>query len=92
MCDYYYGLARRLHIADDRKQLFGLLRRKDGSRLVEDKYIRASVKRFDYLERLLLRDGHIVDLLIGIDVEAVFFAYLADSLRRRLQIKTAFFF
>ena len=92
MRDYDYRLPRRLHVAYDRKQLFGLLRSKNGGRLVENQYLGASVKRLDYLERLLLRDGHIVDLLIGIDVKTVFLADIADTLRGGLEIEAAFFF
>ena len=67
------GLSVRLHRPHDGEELFRLLRGEDGGRLVEDEDIRAAVKDFDDLHRLLFGDGHIVDLLFGIELEAVFF-------------------
>ena len=54
------------------EELVRLLRGEHGGRLVENEDVRAAVEHLDDLDGLLLRDGHVVDLLIGVDVEAVF--------------------
>ena len=64
-------LAVFFHVAHDGEELFRLLRGEDGGRLVEDQDVRAAVEHLDDLDRLLLRDGHLVDLLVGVDIEAI---------------------
>ena len=69
-----------LHVAHDLEELVGLLRGQNGGGLVEDQNIRAAIKHLDDLDGLLLRNGHVVNLLVGVDVEAVFVADLLDLL------------
>ena len=57
------GLAVGAHITQHVEELFGLLRGEDGGGFVEDERVRAAVEDLDDLDRLLLGDGHIVDLL-----------------------------
>ena len=73
-------LAVLFHVAHDGEELFRLLRGQNGGRLVEDQDIRAAVEHLDDLDGLLLRDGHLVDLLVGVDVEAIAVGDLAHSL------------
>ena len=59
-------LAVVAHVAQYGEELVGLLRRENGGRLVKDENVRAAVENLYDLDRLLLGDGHIVDLLRGI--------------------------
>ena len=59
------------HVAQHGEELVRLLRSEDGGRLIEDQDIRAAVEHLDYLDRLLLGNGHVVYLLVGVDFEAV---------------------
>ena len=83
------GLAVVAHVAQHREELVRLLRGEHGGRLVEDQDVRAAVEHLDDLDGLLLRDGHVVDLLRGVDLKAVERADLADLLRGGLQIELA---
>ena len=71
------GLAVCLHGPQHVKELVGLLRSEDGGGLVQNQNLRPAVEDLHNLHRLLLGDGHIVDLLGRVDVEAVL---LADGL------------
>ena len=71
-------LAVLFHGAHDGKELLRLLRRQNRRRLVQNENICAAVEHFDDLHRLLFRDGHVVDLLFGIDVKAVLLGDRAD--------------
>ena len=72
------GFAVGLHVAHDLEQLVRLLRRENGGRLVEDQDVGAAIEHLDDLDGLLLRDGHVIDLLVGVDVKAVPVADLPD--------------
>ena len=72
------GLAVRFHVPHDLEQLIRLLRGQYGSRLVQNQDIRPPVEYLYDLHRLLLGNGHIVDLLIRVNVEAVFLTDLPD--------------
>ena len=72
------GLAVGLHVPQDGEELLRLLRGQHGGGLVQNEDIRPTVQDLDDLHRLLLGDGHIVDLLSGVDVEAVAVADLLD--------------
>ena len=72
------GLAVGLHVPQDGEELLRLLRGQHGGGLVQNEDIRSTVQDLDDLHRLLLRDGHIVDLLSGVDVEAVAVADFLD--------------
>ena len=87
--DDHDGLVVVSHVAQHREELVRLLRGEHGGRLVEDQDVRAAVEHLDDLHGLLLRDGHVVDLLVGVDLKAVGVADLADSLRGRLEIELA---
>ena len=50
---------------------------------------RAAVEHLDDLDGLLFRNGHIVDLLVGVDLKAVLVADLVDPLAVLLQIELA---
>ena len=63
MGDNYYGFAVLLHFAQNCEQLLCFLRGENGGRLIENKDIRASVKHFDYFNRLLFGNGHFIDFL-----------------------------
>ena len=80
-------LAILLHRAHDLEQLIGLLRGQHGGRLVKNQDVRTAEEHLDDLHGLLLRDGHIVDLLVWLDVEAVFLADLGDPRAGRLQVE-----
>ena len=81
------GLAVGLHVAQDGKELFGLLGSEDGGGLVQNEDIRSPVEDFQDLHPLLLGDRHLVDLLVGVNVKAVFFADGPDVLGQRLPVQ-----
>ena len=81
------GLAVVAHAAQDGEELVRLLRGEHGGRLVEDEDIRAAVERLDDLDRLLLGHGHVIDLLIRVELEAVALADAADARGRGLEIE-----
>ena len=72
-------LAVCAHVLNDGEELFDLLQGQNGGRFVKDEDVRTAVQYLDDLQRLLLRDGHGIDLLIGIDIEAVLCADLTDA-------------
>ena len=78
MRDDNEGLAVGLHVAHDGEELVRLLRGEHCGRLVQNEDVRPAVEHLDDLDGLLLRNGHVVDLLIGVDVEPVFVADLFD--------------
>ena len=90
--DYYYRLAGIAHIAQNCKELIRLLRSENRSRFIEDQYIRAAIENLYDLNSLLLRNTHLVYMLIGIHVKAVSVAYLADLLCGRLEVELSLAF
>ncbi len=74
------GLSAVSHVAEDRKKLLGLLRSEDSCRLVKDEYVCAAVESLEYLYGLLLRNGHVIDLLSGVKFKTVFLAELSRLL------------
>ena len=78
MCDDDDGLSGVAHIAQHGEKLVRLLRGEHGGGLVQNEDVRPAVEHLDDLDGLLLRNGHVVDLLIGVDVEPVFVADLFD--------------
>ena len=70
------GLAVVAHIAQDLEELFRLLGGQHSSGLVQNQNIRPAIEDLHDLHRLLLGNGHIVDLLVGVHVEAVGIANL----------------
>ena len=83
------GLSVGLHVPHDLEEPVRLLGGQHGGGLVQDQDLGAPVEDLDDLHRLLLGDGHLVDLLIQIDLKTVFFADLGDPLAGRLQIHAA---
>ena len=57
------ALPSAFMFAQDGEELLRLLRGQHGGGLVQNEDIRPTVEHLDDLHRLLLRDGHIVDLL-----------------------------
>ena len=85
------GLVVVPHGAEDVEEAVGLLGSEDGGGLVQDEDVSATVEHFDNFYRLLFRHGHLVNLLVGVDVEAVLVAdgfdlsgYLLDVVPTRL--------
>ena len=85
--DEHDGLARVAHVAQHGKELLRLLQRQHGGRLVEDQDVRAAVEHLDDLDRLLLRDGHVVDLLVRVHLKAVGVADLPDARGDGLEVQ-----
>ena len=81
------GFAVVLHVAHDGKELVGLLRRQHGGGLVQDQDVCAAIQNLHDLHGLLLRNGHIVDLHVGINVKAILFADVFDLLAGIVQIQ-----
>ena len=71
MSDNDDGLAGVPHIAQDGKELFRLLGSQHGGRLVQNQNVRAPIEHLDNLHGLLLGDGHGINLLVGVHVEAI---------------------
>ena len=80
------GFAVRFHVAEHLEELVGLLRRQHRGGLVENQNVRTPVKGLDNLQRLLLRDSHVVDLAVGIDIKAVTIADFLDALGDRASV------
>ena len=89
--DYYYRLAVVPHIPQYGEKPLGLLRSQNRRRLVEYQYIRAAVKHFHYLYRLLLRYGQLVYMLGRIDVKAILAAYISYLFLARFRVQSALF-
>ena len=83
-------LAVCAHIAQNCEELVGFLRGENGGRLVKNKDVRSAVQRLDDLHSLLLRNGHIVYLLLRVDIKAVLVAYLLNACADLLEVKPAF--
>ena len=81
------GLAVIPHGPEHRKELVGLLGSQHGGGLIQDQDIRPTVEDLHNLHRLLLGNGHIVDLLIGVHIEAVGIADGLDLLRHLVHIQ-----
>ena len=85
--DDHDGLAVVPHVAEHGEELVRLLRGQDRGGLVQDQDVRAPVQHLDDLHCLLLGDGHVVYLLIGIHLKAVLVADILYLLRGGLQIQ-----
>lgn len=68
------GLSVGLHRTQDGKETLGLLRGEHGGGLVQNEHVGPPVEHLHDLHRLLFRHRHVVDLLVGVDAEAVFIA------------------
>ena len=72
------GLAVRLHAPQHVEQAGDFLGRQHRRGLVQNQNIRAAVQHFENFNRLLFGHGHIIDFLLRVQVEAVFFRQLRD--------------
>ena len=87
MGDDDHGLAVVAHVAQHGKELIRLLGGQHRRRLVQNQDVRPAVEHLYDLHRLLLADGHIVDLLSGIHVKAIGVADLPHLFGYGLQIQ-----
>ena len=87
MSDDNNGFAGIAHVAEDDKEPVCFLWGQNGGRFIQDQDIRAAIQYLNNLHGLFLRNGHIIDLLIGVDFKSVQIADLPDLLRCRLQIQ-----
>ncbi len=76
-------------VAHDPEQLVGLLRGQHGGRLVEDEQVDVPGQRLEDLDALLGADRQVLDLGVGVDVEAVSLAELADHLAGLSEVEEA---
>ena len=72
------GLAFLCQAAHDVHELFDLLRRQNGSRLIEDQDLIVAVEHLEDLRALLHADGDVLDESIGVDVQAILLRELHD--------------
>ena len=63
--------------------------REDGGRLVEDEDVALAVERLEDLDPLAHADGEVLDLRVGVDVEAVLLGQLDDPLAGGLAVEGA---
>ena len=71
MGDKEDALALFRQAAHDLHELFDLLRREHGGRLVENKDLVVAVEHLQYLYALLHADGDVLDLRVQVDLQAV---------------------
>ena len=79
------GFSVRLHVPHDLEQLIRFLRCQDCGGFIQNQNVGAAIKHLENFNGLLLGNRHIVYLLVGVDIEAVFFAkllYLFPGLRQ----------
>ena len=81
------GLAVGAHVAQHLEELVRLLRGQNSGRLVQNQDVGPAVENLDDLNGLLLRDGHVVDLLGRVDVESVPVADLLNPFVGRSHIE-----
>ena len=84
MSDNDYRTALLFHLSENSKQCGYLLRGKHRCRLVKDKNVCALVERLHYLYSLFFADRHIVYLLVGGNVKAVFLVQLVHMMSHAL--------
>ena len=85
--DEHDRLALRDQAAHDAEELLDLPRREHGRRLVEDQDVGFAEQRLQQLDSLLLADRQVLDLGVGVDVEAVALAELQDPPAGGLEIE-----
>ena len=81
------GFAVVTHVPQNGKELLRLLRGEHCGGLVQNQDVRAPVEHLDNFHRLLLGDGHIVDLLVGIHVKAIGIADGLDLLGHLVNVQ-----
>ena len=65
------GLALGLQLLEDAEQVFGLVRRQDTSRLIENEHFGAAIECLQNLDALLKTNRQVIDHGVGIDLEAI---------------------
>ena len=81
------------HPAQDGEQLFDLLHRQHGGGLVQDDDLGPVIQHLDDLQGLLFRHGHVVDLLLGVQLKAELAHHVLDlAIAVLLQAKARLFF
>ena len=83
------ALALLGEILHDRHQLVDLLRREHGGGLVENQDLVFAVEHLQDLGALLHADGDVLDLRVGVDLQAVAFGELQHLLARLLLLQEA---
>src|SRR5664280_2168720 len=86
MADEDNGFTLRLHLSEDAEQLLRLLRRQDGSRLIQDQDASALEQCLDDLDTLLFTHGQLPYLGIGVDVKIVLLCYGLNLVGHRLLV------
>ena len=81
------GFPVGAHVPQHVEEPVGLLGRQHGGGLIQDQDVRPPVEDLHDLHRLLLRHGHVVDLLLRVHGEAVTLADLPDPAAHGLQIQ-----
>ena len=59
------------HSAENIKKLFGFLRSENSCRFIKNKNISSTIKHLDNFNRLLFRNRHFINFLLGVKIEAV---------------------
>ena len=85
--DEHDRLALRDQAANDREEFLDLSRREHGRRLVEDQDVGFAEQGLQQLDPLLLADGQVLDLGVGVDAQPVTLAQLHDPLSGGLEIE-----
>ena len=83
MCNNDNCLTIVSHLSEHMKKLLCFLGRQYGGRFIENQNIRSPVKYLHYLHRLLLGNGHVINLLCRIYLKTILsadFFYLCGSL------------
>ena len=71
MSDDHNRASLIFHIADNAEQLLDFLRSQNCGRLVHDQDLRATIQNLYDLQRLLFPNGHIIYLLVRVDIQSV---------------------
>ena len=77
----------RAHIAQHGEEPVRFLWGEHGCRLIENQNVGIAVEHLDNLHRLLLGDGHVIDLLLRVYIKAVAAADVPDFLGGGLHVK-----
>ena len=85
--DEHDRLALIDQAADHGEEVVDLARRQHGGGLVEDQDVGLAEQRLDQLDALLLADGEVADLGVGVDPQAIPVAELADAPPRFVHVE-----
>ena len=82
------GVALLAHVAQHLEELLSFLWGQNGRRLVQDQDMGAAVEHLDDFNRLLLADGHLIDLAVQVQFKTVLVQQLLDVSLDGLQIQS----